>query len=198
MTKASQNKSSLNREIHKRQTYSRFLPSLELKQQQLLSERRIALTAQQELEHQIEVVRQWVQQQLPMLAAANIELSGLVRVETYAIEMENLVGVILPKLGEVKLERAAYGYLARPHWVEKLAEQWEIMLLLHLQHKVMNRRIELLQVAVRKVTQRINLFSKVLIPNAEHNIKRIGLFLSDQERAAVVRSKIAKQRHGEG
>ena len=197
MTKAPQNKSSLNREIHKRQTYSRFLPSLELKQQQLLSERRSALAAQQALEHRIDNVREWVQQQLPMLAAANIELSGLVRVETYAIESENLVGVILPTLGEVKLERAAYGYLARPHWVEKLAEQWETMLLLHLQHKVIIRRIELLQVAVRKVTQRINLFSKVLIPSAEHNIKRIGLFLSDQERAAVVRSKIAKQRHGE-
>ena len=196
MTKAAQNKSTLNREIHKRQTYSRFLPSLELKQQQLMSERRAALAAQEDLERRIESVRTWVQQQLPMLAAANIELSGLIRVETYALETENLVGVVLPKLGEVKLQRAAYGYLARPHWVEKLAEQWEAMLLLQLQQQVLVRRIELLQVAVRKVTQRINLFSKVLIPNAEHNIKRIGLFLSDQERAAVVRSKIAKQRHG--
>jgi vacuolar-type H+-ATPase subunit D/Vma8 len=36
-----------------------------------------------------------------------------------------------------------------------------------------------------------------LIPDAQRNIKRIALFLSEQERSAVVRSKIAKQRHGE-
>ena len=197
MTKAAQNKSTLNREIHKRQTFSRFLPSLELKQQQLLGARRSALAGREQLDQKIESIRAQVEQQLPMLAAENIELMGLVRIENISIESENLVGVILPKLGEVTLQRTAYGFLARPHWVENLAQQWESMLLLRLQHEVMCRRIELLQVAVRKVTQRINLFSKVLIPDAERNIKRIGLFLSDQERAAVVRSKIAKQRHGE-
>lgn len=47
---------------------------------------------------------------------------------------------------------------------------------------------------MRRVTQRVNLFEKVLIPKAEENIRRITIFLSDQERAAVVRSKIAKSR----
>ena len=47
---------------------------------------------------------------------------------------------------------------------------------------------------MRTITQRVNLFSKVLIPRAEENIKRIGLFLSDQERAGVVRSKLSKQK----
>ena len=46
--------------------------------------------------------------------------------------------------------------------------------------------------AVRRITQRVNLFEKVLIPQAEENIQRIRIFLSDAERTAVVRSKIAK------
>ena len=46
--------------------------------------------------------------------------------------------------------------------------------------------------AVRRITQRVNLFEKVLIPQADTNIQRIQIYLADAERAAVVRSKIAK------
>jgi len=196
MSRIAHNKSTLNREKQRRQTFQRFLPSLELKQQQLLAERRAAMDTRDQLQEQIEALRQQVQQQLPMLAAANIELQGLVRVEHSEIVAENLVGVLLPKLGTVTLSRVHYGYLARPHWVEALAEVWEQVLHLQLQYQVMELRVQRLQQAVRKITQRVNLFSKVLIPEAQGNIKRIDLFLSDQERAAVVRSKIAKQRHG--
>jgi V/A-type H+-transporting ATPase subunit D len=42
------------------------------------------------------------------------------------------------------------------------------------------------------VSQRVNLFEKVLIPDAKGDIARIQIFLSDVERAAVVTSKIAK------
>jgi V/A-type H+-transporting ATPase subunit D len=42
------------------------------------------------------------------------------------------------------------------------------------------------------VTQRINLFEKVLIPEAKENLRKIGIFLSDTERTAVCRSKLAK------
>jgi V/A-type H+/Na+-transporting ATPase subunit D len=49
-----------------------------------------------------------------------------------------------------------------------------------------------MQSAVRHITQRVNLFDKVLIPNAKRDIARIQIFLSDVARAAVVTSKIAK------
>jgi V/A-type H+/Na+-transporting ATPase subunit D len=57
---------------------------------------------------------------------------------------------------------------------------------------VYRERIARMQGAVRRVTQRVNLFEKVLIPNAKRDIARIQIFLSDVERAAVVTSKIAK------
>jgi V/A-type H+-transporting ATPase subunit D len=61
-----------------------------------------------------------------------------------------------------------------------------------LQLQVYRERIARMQGAVRRVTQRVNLFEKVLIPNAKRDIARIQIFLSDVERAAVVTSKIAK------
>ncbi|MEM9656923.1 MAG: V-type ATP synthase subunit D, partial [Planctomycetota bacterium] len=47
----------------------------------------------------------------------------------------------------------------------------------------------------RRITQRVNLFEKVLIPRSQENIKQIQIGLSEQERSAVVRSKIAKKKH---
>ncbi|MEM6429093.1 MAG: V-type ATP synthase subunit D, partial [Deinococcota bacterium] len=49
--------------------------------------------------------------------------------------------------------------------------------------------------AVKRTTQRVNLFDKVLIPNAQETIRRIQIFLADADRAAVVRAKLAKQKH---
>ena len=53
-------------------------------------------------------------------------------------------------------------------------------------------RVRLLEQAVRKVTQRLNLFEKILIPTAKENIKKIQIYLADAERAIVVNSKITK------
>jgi V/A-type H+-transporting ATPase subunit D len=40
----------------------------------------------------------------------------------------------------------------------------------------------------------VNLFEKVLVPRTRNNIRRIRIYLSDSERAAVVRAKIAKRK----
>ena len=53
-------------------------------------------------------------------------------------------------------------------------------------------RVRLLEQATRKVTQRVNLFEKILIPTAKANIKKIQIYLADAERAIVVNSKITK------
>ena len=68
----------------------------------------------------------------------------------------------------------------------------ERLLELRIRQKVEERRLVLLDAAVRKVTQKVNLFDKVLIPQTKNNIKRIGIYLGDAERDAVVRSKLAK------
>lgn len=44
----------------------------------------------------------------------------------------------------------------------------------------------------RITSQRVNLFEKVMIPTAKANIKKINIYLGDQQTAAVVRGKIAK------
>lgn len=195
MAKLALNKSSLSREKKRRGSYERYLPSLELKQKQLLAERKKAQLLLQQKRAEIEEVESAIVQRLPMLTVESIDLGELVRIKKVTLEEENVLGTRLPRLGEITLEVSDYSLLARPHWFDELAKALQQVMRLRLQEQVMQVRVLRLEKAVRTITQRVNLFSKVLIPQATENIKRIGLFLSDQERAGVVRSKLAKKKH---
>ena len=195
MAKTALNKSALSREKQRRTSYQRYLPSLELKQKQLLAERKKAQLQLAQHQTEIATIQSAAYQKLPMLANQTMELAGLVTVENVQIVEENLMGTHLPKLGHVDYIVADYGYLARPHWFDELAASLQLVLKLKLEEQVLIIRVQRLNKAAQTITQRVNLFSKVLIPESTDNIKRIGLFLSDQERASVVRSKLAKRKN---
>ena len=102
------------------------------------------------------------------------------------------MGVKLPSLKEVKCKVVTYSMLAKPHWVDMLVDQLKEMVEQKTRVKVAADRVRLIEQAVRKVTQRVNLFEKILIPTAKANIKKIQIHLADAERAIVVNSKITK------
>jgi V/A-type H+-transporting ATPase subunit D len=192
MARLALSKSELSRQTRQLKTYERFLPSLDLKRKQLMAERARARGRLLETEQLIGKLKERVQERLPMLSNREVDLDGLVGLEGVELERENLVGVMLPVVGDVRVKVREYGLLAKPHWVDVLVEELREALRLHVQRDVQRLRVKLLEAAVRKVTQRVNLFDKVLIPRTRSNIERIRIHLSDTERAAVVRSKIAK------
>ena len=106
------------------------------------------------------------------------------------------MGTRLPKLNKVDIQVRDYALLGRPHWVDRLVEFLKTAVELRLQLQVAERRRALLAQAARTITQRVNLFDKVLIPRTQADIKKIQIYLSDAERAAVVNSKIAKRKKG--
>lgn len=194
MAKLALNKSALSKEKQKKVSYGRYLPSLEMKQKQLLLERKKAEQALLQHNQDIAALEDAVYQKLPMLAVKNIEMQGLVTVAGYKLIEENLLGTKVPLLESITFNRADYSYLARPHWFDDLVIALEKMMKLKMEEQVLHIRLSRLKTAARTITQRVNLFSKVLIPQAESNIKKIALFLADQERAGVVRSKLAKKK----
>ena len=60
--------------------------------------------------------------------------------------------------------------------------------------KTLRTQVELLDKELRATSQRVNLFEKVKIPEARENIRVIGVYLGDQQTAAVVRGKISKKK----
>lgn len=197
MARLQLNKSSLAREAKHLRTYQRFLPSLDLKRQQLTAERAKAARALAATRKEIEDFRRSAGRELPMLANRDVDLSELVTVTGVELGSENLVGTTLPVLRHVALETRPYAFLAKPHWVDNAAAMLRHMLELRIRVQVEARRLALLEEAVKTITQRVNLFDKVLIPKAKANIKRIKIYLSDEEMAAVVRSKISKRKRAE-
>lgn len=193
MARLSLNKAALNKESGKLKRYQQYLPSLELKRQKLVVERAKGWT---QLEHTLQLIKQHqhkVTEALPMISNRDINLSDLVSVNRVELTQENIVGVNLPVLIRVELTQKPYSPYLKPHWVDNLVVQLKIMLELQLQQRVEQQRVQLLNAAVKKVTQKVNLFDKVLIPKTQQNIRKIRIFLSDAERADVVRAKITKQ-----
>lgn len=188
------NKSSLSLEQKNLKNYKKYLPSLELKRKKLLSERstldeQILLLKEKELE-----LKSSAQNDLPMVNEYINTLNPLIKIERLELEEENIVGVKLPVFKSIQFNIIDYSYLNTPHWFESLIHLVCELLEIRLRIKIALSRSRLLEQAIQTVTQRKNLFEKVLIPNALSHIRLIQIFLSDNERAGVVRSKIAKKK----
>jgi len=192
MATLSLNKTSLQQQREKLGLFERFLPSLDLKRQQLAAEYKKSVQVLAEAERGAGKASRSLTGLLPILGSATMKLSGLVRIRRVDIGEEDVLGVRLPALKSVEFVTAEYSLLATPFWIDDLVTCLKEVATYRIRLHVYRERAALMQSAVRRITQRVNLFDKVLIPNAKRNIARIQIFLSDVGRAAVVTSKIAK------
>lgn len=187
-------KSSLSREKESLALYARYLPALDLKRQQLMGERQRARAEIARLRAAVAEAVKAAGEAIPMMADTAVPLDGLVRLGAVRLGTQNVAGVRLPVVAEVEVIRTPYGRMVRPHWVDAVVERLADALRLGIEVQVAERRLAGLEQAVRRITQRVNLFDKVLIPRARANIRRINVYLGDAERAAVAGAKIAKRK----
>jgi V/A-type H+-transporting ATPase subunit D len=196
MARLSLNKSTLSEQIKQLKTYRNFLPSLDLKRRQLLSEQEKARQELRKLDERIAALHPIVEKQIPMLGYTHVDVRGIVRVTNVEIAEENVMGIRLPKLGNLEIKVSEYQFLGKPHWVDRVVQLLQQAIEIRMHRQVMERRLELLASSAKVVSQRVNLFERVLIPKTEANIQRIRVSLSDSERASIVRAKIAKGEKG--
>ncbi len=163
---------ALNKTVLKQQRdhlamFQRFLPSLDLKRQQLVADFQHSKSRLLETEQEIEALLDSQHGLFSLLGASEQDLSGLVGVEELVVKEENVLGVRLPVLGRIRFRVKEYSMLAKPFWVDFLVESLQAMATLRLRRNVEQTRVTRLNDAVRRITQRVNLFEKVLIPQAE-------------------------------
>jgi V/A-type H+-transporting ATPase subunit D len=195
VAKLALNKSGLQKEREHLRLYQQLLPSLDLKRRQLTLELGRAREQMAQIQGEVRDFASETAQQLPMLANREIDLSGIVQIQSIQMGEQNVVGVKLPVLENINFQIQEYSRLAKPPWVDfalaKLQKYAEIKITL----QVAAERVRLLEIAERRITQRVNLFDKILIPTTKKNIQKIQILLGDAEREAVVRSKLTKARH---
>ena len=192
MAKIKLSKHGLQKERENLRLYTKLLPSLDLKRRQLSMEFEKARRAHAAAQEEDERLEKVIGSELPMLANDDIDLAGLAKVTNMHLGEENIVGVKLPVVDEVEYEVADYSPLTKPAWVDVAVARLKDAAKSRIEVTIAAQRVRVLEQSVRRVTQRVNLFDRILIPSAKANIKRIQIFLGDIERDAVVRSKIAK------
>ncbi len=194
MAKLKLSKSALTQERNQLKLYQRTLPSLDLKRRQLTVELANARRQHLRARQAVDELETTIGERLPMLANEDLDLHGLVSMTDFELGEENVVGVRLPTLVRIECGVAKYSLLAKPAWVDALVELLKEAAEQRTRVLVAAERVRILAIQEKRVTQRVNLFDKILIPTAKQNIQRIQIFLGDAERSAVVRSKLSKAR----
>ena len=117
----------------------------------------------------------------------------MVKIKELLTSTGNIAGVSIPVFSGAEFECSKYDLYKTPLWVDAAAEKLQEVLSLDLEAKVLDEQVRLLNSELRTTTQRVNLFEKVKIPETRANIKKITVYLGDQQVAAVVRGKISKK-----
>ena len=198
MARLSLNKTALHREQSRLRQFQRLLLSLDLKRRQLIAERRRARETVQASEAELDALVARVRERLPMAGDDTLKIENLAQVTAVRLREHNLLGVHLPMLEGIDIDLADYPALTTPHWLDRYREVLRDALALTVRLQVEWERLHRLERAVRRVTQRVNLFDKVLIPRTREHIRRIRIHLADGERSAVVRAKLAKRKQAQG
>ena len=179
--------------------FQRYLPTLQLKKQQLQS---VVMQVNAQLE-QVARERQAAVAGLDDWVAVFAEndsfpaekrLETLVRPRHVVCGEQNIAGVVVPVFQELSFEDIQYDVADYPLWVDTAAVRLREIARLDALEKTLRRQVELLEQELRATAQRVNLFEKVKIPEAKENIRVIGIYLGDQQTSAVVRGKIAKKK----
>ena len=194
MARLSLTKASLTKQKKQLKAFEEVLPSLDLKRRQLSAERSKAREMLAKTQKQLAELERAIAQELPMLSNQLVDLTDIVKVTGVDLVEENVVGTRLPKVNQVQIQVRDYALLGKPFWVDRLVELLKLALETQIGVQVFQQRVELLSQAELVVTQRFNLFDKVLIPKTKTNIKKIQIYLADAERAGVINSKLAKRK----
>ena len=171
--------------------YQRYLPTLTLKKQQLQSEIRAIDEKAKSVRAEKKALEEDFEKWISVFGEKDAFKPDMVTVKNIKKGWGNIAGVKIPVYEGADFGRGDYNLYSTPLWIDMAADRMEKALELDLEAEVLDEQVRLLAKELRTTTQRVNLFEKVKMPETKANIKRIGIFLGDEQVNAVVRSKIS-------
>ena len=107
---------------------------------------------------------------------------------------ENIAGVEIPIFERVVFRPPDYFLFDTPAWTDAAVEQVREIVIAIERLTIAQEKKRALEKELRDVSIRVNLFEKVLIPRSIGNIRKIKVFLGDQQLAAVAQAKVTKRK----
>lgn len=192
-------KNDLKKQKDNLKQFQRYLPTLQLKKQQLQSVimQIDAELAQKETEYaaMAEGIDDWVAVFSENdLFPDDKKIENLVQPDKVICSENNIAGIVVPVFRELTFKEIAYDVADYPLWVDEALIRMREISRLKVLIETLKKQSALLNRELRLTSQRVNLFEKVKIPQAKENIRVIEIYLGDQQTSAVVRGKIAKKK----
>lgn len=193
MAKIKHTKNELKAQREALARYERFLPTLELKKSQLVTEIRHLSLAIEQVEEEIRKITEQVFTWVDVMAE-EVDLKAWLKIKEIHTDEGNIAGIEIRIFRQVEFEDVPYDFFTTPLWVDRSLSILKEQIARRIKIKILQEQIEVLQQELRVTIQRINLFEKVKIPETRENIRIIQIFLGDAQTAEVVRGKIAKSK----
>jgi V/A-type H+-transporting ATPase subunit D len=173
--------------------FQRYLPTLMLKKQQLQAEIRAVEIHVIELRRNKELMDANIKKWVSVFCDEGVFSPEIIKISSLVTGEGNIAGVPIPLFEYVKFETAQYDLVEKPFWLDLAVDSIKKVLSIDLELKCLEEQQRRLRKELQTTSQRVNLFEKIKIPEAKSNIKKIGIYLGDQQTAAVVRGKISKR-----
>jgi V/A-type H+/Na+-transporting ATPase subunit D len=178
--------------------YERYTPMLKLKQQQLQMRLREVAGQRRELEQAVEeAVRVFASYETVLSDPAGLSPRRLAEPLEVRTSRINVAGVEIPFFEEVVFPNGGYSLFGTPAWVDQAVADLQEISRRQARLDVLIRQERLLERELVRITQRVNLFEKVKIPQSREAIRVIRIWLGDELTASVARGKIAKAKLAE-
>lgn len=175
--------------------FLRYLPTLQLKKAMLQFEVSLVVLELEKLNEELALHLKNVEDFSPFLVEkVSVNLMQYADVLHVKKQYENIAGVEIPIFNKVVFREPEYFLFDTPAWTEQATMLLRELVVSKEKISIAEEKRRALEKELKEVSIRVNLFEKVLIPRAQENIKKIRIFLGDQQLAAVAQAKVAKRK----
>ena len=182
-------KTSLQQQQKQLKMRERTLPTIKSKESALRLEVKKARREMDALNEQLE---QGIQGYQDMVALWDEFDPTLVSVTDVKLSTKKIAGVVVPVLDNIDYEVKPFSLFSRPSWFAQGVELLKALATLGIEAEFLNLKLEYLEYARRKTTQKVNLFEKVQIPGYKDAILKIKRYLEDEESLSKASQKIMR------
>jgi len=117
---------------------------------------------------------------------------SLITVDRVDLSMKKIAGVLLPVLDGIHYEVRPFSIFNAPSWWAEGIELLKTLATTGIEAEFLRLKMEYLEHARKKTTQKVNLFEKVQIPGYQDAIRKIKRFLEDEESLSKASQKIMR------
>lgn len=194
MSKIKLTKGELKHQRDSLRQFERFLPTLQLKKQQLQMEILASYGILERKKHEEELKKKNLEGTLSLLGESGIDLSKLISIKEVRRSYKNIAGIDIPVFESCEFKEIEYDLFLTPVSIDSAVSAFCELISIRSDIKTVEESIVILKQELRVTTQRVNLFEKVKIPESEEAIRLIKIYIGDQLANAVGRSKMAKRK----